>query len=81
MSLQSRREFDAASKKLRLLEERCEAEKRVQGGDAHVRKLSMRSLNFTAQRRRNRLADVTQTHKGGPPSLSKFTSCAVELSD
>jgi hypothetical protein len=44
MSLQSRREFDAASKKLRLLEERCEAEKRVQGGDAHVRKLSMRSL-------------------------------------
>jgi flagellar biosynthesis chaperone FliJ len=44
MSLQSRREFDAASKKLRLLEERYQAEKREEGGDAHVGELSMRSL-------------------------------------
>jgi hypothetical protein len=44
MGLRSRRELEATGKKLRLLEERYEAEKRAQGGDAHVRELSMRSL-------------------------------------
>jgi hypothetical protein len=44
MSLQSHRELKATREKLRLLEERYEAEKREQGGDEHVRELSMRSL-------------------------------------
>jgi hypothetical protein len=44
MSLQSPRELEATREKLRLLEERYEAEKRETGGDEHVRELSMRSL-------------------------------------
>jgi hypothetical protein len=56
MSLQSRREVDAASKKLRLLEERYEAEKRVQSGDAHVRELSMRSLKRLINQLREEIA-------------------------
>ena len=44
MSLQSHRELEATREKLRLLEERFEANKREQGGDEHVRELSMRSL-------------------------------------
>ncbi len=44
MSLQSHRELEATREKLRLLEERYEANKREQGGDEHVRELSMRSL-------------------------------------
>jgi len=44
MSLQSHRELEATCEKLRLLEERYEANKREQGGDEHVRELSMRSL-------------------------------------
>ncbi len=44
MSLQSQRELDATRENLRLLEERYEADKREQGGDEHVRELSMRSL-------------------------------------
>ena len=44
MSLQSHRELEATREKLRLLEERCEANKREPGGDEHVRELSMRSL-------------------------------------
>ena len=44
MSLQSRRELQVTREKLRLLEDRYEAHKREQGGDEHVRELSMRSL-------------------------------------
>ena len=44
MSLQSHRELEATREKLRMLEERYEANKREQGGDEHVRELSMRSL-------------------------------------
>ena len=44
MSLQSRRELEVTREKLRLLEERYEANKREEGGDPHVRELSMRSL-------------------------------------
>jgi hypothetical protein len=44
MILQSHRELELAREKLRLLEERYEANKREQGGDKHVRELSMRSL-------------------------------------
>ena len=44
MSLQNHRELEATREKLRLLEERYEANKREQGGDEHVRELSMRSL-------------------------------------
>ncbi len=44
MSLQSHRELEATREKLRLLQERYEANKREQGGDEHMRELSMRSL-------------------------------------
>jgi hypothetical protein len=44
MSLQSHRELEATCEKLRLLEERYEANKRETSGDEHVRELSMRSL-------------------------------------
>jgi hypothetical protein len=42
--LQSHRELEATRDKLRLFEERYEANKREQDGDEHVRELSMRSL-------------------------------------
>lgn len=44
MSLQGRRELEATREKLRLLEARYEANRSEQGGDEHVRELSMRSL-------------------------------------
>ena len=44
MSLQSHRELEATRTKLRLLEERYEAENRIGTGDEHVRELTMRSL-------------------------------------
>ena len=44
MNLQSHRELEATREKLRLLEERYEANKREQGGDEHVRETSMKSL-------------------------------------
>ena len=44
MNLQSHRELEATREKLRLLEERYEANKREHGGDVHVREISMRSL-------------------------------------
>jgi len=44
MSLESHRQFESTRSKLRLLQERYEANKREQGGDEHVRELSMRSL-------------------------------------
>ncbi|MEX0728549.1 MAG: hypothetical protein WEB58_18195 [Planctomycetaceae bacterium] len=44
MSLQSQRELEATREKLRLLEERYEANKREDRGDEHVRELSTRSL-------------------------------------
>jgi hypothetical protein len=44
MSLQSQRELQTAREKLQLLEKRYEASNREQGGDEHVRELSMRSL-------------------------------------
>lgn len=44
MSLQSHRQLKATREKLRMLEERYEANKQEQGGDEHVRELSMRSL-------------------------------------
>ncbi len=44
MNLQSHRELEATREKLRLLEERYEANKREACGDEHVRELSTRSL-------------------------------------
>jgi hypothetical protein len=44
VTLQSHRELEATREKLRLLEERYEANEREQAGDEHVRELSMRSL-------------------------------------
>ena len=44
MMMQRLRELETTREKLRLLEERYEANKRELGGDQHVRELSMRSL-------------------------------------
>ena len=44
MSLHSRRELEATREKLRLLEERYDLAGREEGGDQHIRELSMRSL-------------------------------------
>ena len=44
MSLQSQRELEATREKLKLLEERFEANQREQGGDEYVRGISMKSL-------------------------------------
>jgi flagellar biosynthesis chaperone FliJ len=44
MSLQRHRELQTTREKLRMLEERYEAEMRQVGGDNHVRELSMRSI-------------------------------------
>ena len=44
MSLQSQRELEATRDKLKLLEERFEANQREQGGDEHIRGISMKSL-------------------------------------
>ena len=44
MKLQSHRELEATRAKLRLLEDRYEANLREQGGDENVRQLSARSL-------------------------------------
>jgi hypothetical protein len=44
MSLQSHRELEATCQKLRVLEERYEANKRETSGHEHVRESSMRSL-------------------------------------
>ncbi|MDY0165872.1 MAG: hypothetical protein RBS80_04965 [Thermoguttaceae bacterium] len=44
MSLQGHRELESTRRKLRLLEERYEANQRERGGDEHVRELTMRSL-------------------------------------
>jgi uncharacterized small protein (DUF1192 family) len=44
MSLKTQRELDSTREKLRLLEQRYEANQREQGGNEHVRELSMRSL-------------------------------------
>ena len=56
MSLQSHRELEATREKLRLLEERYEATKREQGGDEHVRELSMRSLKRLINQLREEIA-------------------------
>jgi hypothetical protein len=45
MSLQSHRELEATHEKLRMLEERYEAQRGETAGDEHVRELSMRSSN------------------------------------
>ena len=44
MSLQSQRELEVTREKLQLLEKRYEANQREQGGDEHVRAITMQSL-------------------------------------
>ncbi len=44
MNLQSQRELEVTREKLRVLQERYEANQREQSGDQHVREISMRSL-------------------------------------
>lgn len=44
MKLQNHQELETTRRKLRLLEERYEANKQEQGGDGHARELSMRSI-------------------------------------
>jgi hypothetical protein len=56
MSLQSLRELEVTREKLRLLEERYEANKCEQGGDQHVREISMRSLKRLINRLKEEIA-------------------------
>ncbi len=56
MTLQTHRELEAAREKLRMLEERYEADKREQAGDEHVRELSMRSLRRLINQLREEIA-------------------------
>ncbi len=56
MNLQSQRELEATREKLRLLEERYEADDREQGGDEHVRELSKRSLKRLINQLREEIA-------------------------
>jgi hypothetical protein len=56
MTLQNQRELDATREKLRLLEERYEAEERDQAGDAHLRELSMRSLKHLINQLKEEIA-------------------------
>lgn len=44
MSLQGHRELETTRDKLKLLEQRYEAERLEEGGNEHARELSMRSL-------------------------------------
>jgi len=44
MSIQNRQELEATREKLRLLEEHYEEKQKRQGGDPHVRELTLRSL-------------------------------------
>jgi hypothetical protein len=44
MSVQSQSELEVTREKLKLLEKRYEANQREQGGDEHVREISMQSL-------------------------------------
>ena len=62
-------EMDVTREKLQMLETRYEAEKREQGGDAHVRELSMRSLKRLINqlkeeiaRSESRVAQKTKSH-------------------
>lgn len=44
MSIENRQELEATREKLRLLEEHYEEKRKRQGGDPHVRELTLRSL-------------------------------------
>jgi hypothetical protein len=69
MNLQSHRELEATREKLRLLEERYEANTRVRGGDQHVRELSMRSLRRLINQLKEEIARfesrTSQSRSGG----------------
>ena len=56
MTLQTHRELEAAREKLRVLEQRYEAQKRERGGDGHVRELSMRSLRRLMNQLKEKIA-------------------------
>lgn len=58
MSLQSDRELQATREKLRILEERYEANSFAQSDDEHVRELSMRSLRRLINQLREEIARV-----------------------
>lgn len=62
MTLQSHRQLEATRAKLRLLEERYEANKREQGGDDHVRQLSMSSLKRLINQLKEEIARF-ESHK------------------
>lgn len=65
MSLQSQRELNATQEKLRLLEERYEANMREQGGDEHVRELSMRSLRQLINKLKEEIARFNSRSSAG----------------
>ena len=56
MDLNSQREVDATREKLRMLEERYDANKLDHTGDRHVRELSMRSLKQLINQLREEIA-------------------------
>jgi len=72
MSLQGHRELELAREKLRLLEERYEANQREQGADEHVRELTMRSLKRLINQLKEEIARfesrrTVNTEGGWPP--------------
>ena len=56
MTLQTHRELEATREKLRMLEQRYEADQREQGGDEHVRELSSRSLRWLINQLKEEIA-------------------------
>lgn len=58
MRLHRDRELRATREKLRFLEERLEANKLEQGGDEHVRELSIRSLKRLINQLKEEIARV-----------------------
>ena len=68
MNLQSLRELEVTQEKLRMLEERYEANSREQGGDEHVRELSMRSLKRLINQLKEECARFESRRKARPTS-------------
>lgn len=66
MTLQTHRELEAARKKLQMLEQRYEANGREQGGDEHVRGLSMRSLRRLINQLKEEIARFESRVSAGP---------------
>lgn len=62
MSLKNERELEATREKLKLLEERYDANLREKVGDQHVRELSMRSLKRLINQLKEEIARFESRH-------------------